>query len=339
MRKILAICDLEVAYASHFMEYMNSRRKLPFEVQAFSSLDKLKGLIKEQPVEILLISERALQGREKEVETWDIQQIIVLGEGVNAPKSEDYYPMVSKYQSSDSVIREVMAVYAAESREKQVFPVVKKATKVIGVYSPVGRCLKTSFALTLGQLLSREKSVLYINLESCAGFEALFETVYDRSLSDVIYYMRQKQANLIHHISATVCTMDNLDYIPPVGFPQDITSVPLEEWQQLIQLLRQESQYEVLILDIGDGVGDVCGLLELCDHIFLPEKQDIISKAKIKQFENFLEICSGQDVANRVVKLKLPYFSFPISNTQYVRQLLWSEFGDYVRNLIRKEQL
>ena len=42
VRKILAICDLEVAYASHFMEHINHRRNVPFEVQAFSSLERLK---------------------------------------------------------------------------------------------------------------------------------------------------------------------------------------------------------------------------------------------------------------------------------------------------------
>ena len=37
--------------------------------------------------------------------------------------------------------------------------------KVLGVYSPVGRCLKTSFALTMGKLLAQEERVLYPNLE------------------------------------------------------------------------------------------------------------------------------------------------------------------------------
>lgn len=338
MRKILAICDLEVAYASHFMEYMNNRRKLPFEVQAFSSLDKVKEAVTEQPIEILLISERALLGRETEVSAWDIKQVIVLGEGMHTQKSE-YYPTVSKYQSSDSVIREVMAVYAAETRENQVFPSIKKEAKVIGVYSPVGRCLKTSFAIVLGQLLARERSVLYLNLESCSGFENLFETAYDRTLSDVIYYLRQKKNMLIHHISSAVCTIENLDYLPPVMFPQDIASVKMEEWQTLINVIRQESPYEIVILDIGDGVGDIYGLLELCDHIFMPEKQDVISQAKISQFESLLDVCAGEEVLSRVVKLRLPYFSVATTKSQYLKQLIWSEFGDYVKNLIRKEQL
>lgn len=338
MRKILGICDLEVAYASHFMEYMNSRRKLPFEVQAFSNLDKVKESLETQEIEILLISERALENRETEVSGWDIKQVIVLGEGMKAEGREDY-PMVSKYQSSDSVIREVMAVYAAETRENTGTPMIKKETKVIGVYSPVGRCQKTSFALILGQLLAKERSVLYLNLESCAGFEVLFEKSYDRTLSDIIYYLRQKSTTLIHHLSSAVCTMDNLDYLPPVMFPQDLSSVSMEEWRTLLQMLSRESTYEVILLDIGDGVSDVYGLLEMCNHIFVPEKQDLVSQAKITQFEHLMEVCVGQEAMDKVVKLKLPYFSVTDTKTQYLNQLLWSEFGDFVKNLIRKEQL
>lgn len=338
MRKILAICDLEVAYASHFMEYMNNRRKLPFQVQAFSSLDKVEEILQEETIEILLISERALQNRETEVSGWDIKQVIVLGEGMKVKKYEEY-PTVSKYQSSDSVIREVMSVYAAETRENQPDFVIKKETKVIGIYSPVGRCQKTSFALTLGQLLAKERSVLCLNMESCAGFELLFEQSYDRTLADVIYYLRQKTTMMIHHISSAVCSIENLDYLPPVVFPQDLVSVTLEEWTCLLNLLRRESPYEVILLDIGDGVSDICGLLELCDHIFVPEKQDLVSQAKLSQFEALLDTCMGQGSLSKVKKIKLPYFSVSDTTVQYLKQLQWSEFGDYVKNLIRKEQL
>lgn len=338
MRKILAICDLEVAYATHFMEYMNNRRKIPFEVQAFTSLDKVKEVVEQLSIEILLISERALQNREKEVSGWDIQQVIVLGEGMQVEK-QDEYPTVSKYQSSDSVIREVMAVYAAEKKDNQTVSMIKKETKVIGVYSPVGRCQKTSFAITLGQFLAKEHSALYINMESCAGFETLFEQSYDRTLSDIIYYLRQKTNTMIHHISSAVCSMENLDYLPPVIFPQDLVSVTVEEWRELLQLLRQESPYEVVVLDIGDGISDVYGVLELCDRVFVPEKMDVVSQAKIGQFVSLLEICTGQEFASSVTRLKLPYFSLTDTKTQYLKQLQWSEFGDYVKKLIRKEQL
>lgn len=337
-RKILAICDLEVTYASHFMEHINHRRNLPFEVQAFSSLDRVGELAEKQPIEILLISERALAGRNTEIAAWNIGQIVVLAEGICDEQLQNY-PTVSKYQSSDSVIREVMAVYAAEAQEKKISHIVKKETKFIGVYSPVGRSKKTSFALVLGQLLARERNVLYLNLESCSGFEELFDLSYERTLSDVLYYLRQKDENLIYHIQAAVCSLENLDYIPPTAFPQDVSTVSIGEWRSLIESIQKESVYEYLILDIGDGVEDVCGLLDLCDHIYMPIRQDFVSQSKISQFEKLMAVCNRREVLERVEKLKLPYYAYPTIKNQYMKQMMWSEFGDYVRNLIRKEAL
>lgn len=336
--RILAICDLEVAYASQFMEHMNHRKNLPFEVQAFSSLDNLKVFVQKTPIEILLVSERALFGREMEVEQWDVGQVIVLNEGMKMAANVTY-PTVSKYQSSDSVIREVMAVYAAQSRQQREAPVMKKDAKVIGVYSPVGRCLKTSLALTMGQILSRDRACLYLNLESYAGFEELFHVNYNRTLSDVIYYLRKENDNMTHRINGIVQTMEHLDYIPPVPFPQDVASVTAKEWVRLLEILRYESTYEIIILDIGEGIEHLYSLLEQCDTIFMPVKSDVISNAKMKQFEKILDIWNGQKIQERMRKIKLPYYTIQEGKGSFLKQLLWSEFGDFVRNLIWKEKL
>lgn len=336
-RNILAICDLEVAYASHFMEHMNLRKNIPFEVQAFSCVTQLKHFTKQQSIEILLISENAW---EPEVTQLSIGQIIVLAEGTST-KSTYSYPSVSKYQSSDSVIREVMAVYAAESRDREVRPVnvTKRDMKIIGVYSPVGRCMKTSFALTLGRLLSRDRPTLYINLESYAGFEQLFGKSYDRTLSDIIYYMRKEKDNLINRLHGAIQTLDNLDYIPPVPFPQDIADIRFEEWNWLLETLRGESSYQRIVLDIGDSVEDICPLLEKCDYIFLPEKNDFISQAKISQFESLMDVWNGQKVLDRIEKIKLPYYTAQGTGEQFLQQLIWSQFGDYTRNIIKESGL
>lgn len=337
-RKILAVCDLEMSYAVQFVEHMNHRKNLPFEVQAFTSLENLRAFAEKHPVEILLISERALELQEDELMLGNVGQVVVLGEGMKQKRSVEY-PVVSKYQSSDSVIREVMAVYAAKSKEQQKVQLMKKDAKVIGVYSPVGRCQKTSLALTLGHLLSRDRACLYLNLEAYSGFEELFHIKYNRTLSDVIYYLRKENENMSHRINGIVQTMEQMDYLPPVPFPQDIASVKAQEWRDLLEVLRYESAYETIILDIGEGMDDLYDLLEQCDIILMPVKKDLISCAKMKQFDHTLEICSGTQIQERIRKLKLPYYTLQEGKGSFLKQLVWSEFGDFVKNLIREEGL
>lgn len=47
-KSILAICDLEEAYACNLTEYMNQRKNTPFEVQAFTNLKSLSEFAKKQ---------------------------------------------------------------------------------------------------------------------------------------------------------------------------------------------------------------------------------------------------------------------------------------------------
>ena len=163
MRKnIFAVCDLEVDYALNFMEYLNHKKNIPFEIQAFTTAESLIAYGKKVPIELLLISGKAMC---REVQELDIGKIVILSEGVHPPEL-DRYPSVYKYQASSDVIREVMACYGAEKAIDPVaFPVLKKNTEIYGIYSPLGRCLKTSFALTLGQILAKDKAVLYLNME------------------------------------------------------------------------------------------------------------------------------------------------------------------------------
>lgn len=78
----------------------------------------------------------------REVRELDIGKIIILSEGVHPPEL-DQYPSVYKYQSSSDVIREVMECYGAEKKTTPQYRVLKKTTEILGVFSPLGRCLKT----------------------------------------------------------------------------------------------------------------------------------------------------------------------------------------------------
>lgn len=333
-KQILAICDLEVLYACNFMQYMSRKHNIPFEVQAYTSTEKLLEAAHKEHIEVLLISDKAMDERIRDL---PIGQIIILSEGVHDPQL-DQYPSVYKYQSSDSVIREVMACYGERLPEPNPFPVLKKPTEYIGIYSPIGRVLKTSFALTLGQILAKDRAVLYLNLEEYSGFEHLFQTTYDSNLSDLIYYMKQKQPNLSHRINGMVQSVNNLDYIPPAISPMDIRSASLEDWNYLLSELETHSTYEVIILDLGDGVDELFQIMDGCQTIYMPVLSDTMSKSKIQQFENLLRLWDGVPVLEKIQRVKPPFHNSFGDGSQYVEQLVWSQLGDYVRNLLRKEK-
>lgn len=333
-KSVFAVCDTEIEYAYHFMEYLMQKKSIPFEIQAFTNPEVLTDFAKSNPIEILLISDKAMT---EEIRQLPIRQIIILSEGVHDPEL-DQYPTVYKYQSSDKVIREVMACYGVEH---EVVPggnqAVKKEMRVIGIYSPVGRTQKTAFALTLGQILGRENAVLYLNMESYSGFEQIMETQFDNGLSDILYYARQENAGIVYKIAGMVQSIQNLDFLPPVLFPMDIQTAKCEEWLWLFRQLEQNSNYEVLILDIGDGVRDLYQILDYCTEIYVPVRQDVVSMAKLTQFEHTLQLWDAAGVMKKIRKIRIPFYAAGKNGKAWIEELAWSELGDFVRKLLRGE--
>ena len=223
MRKqIFAVCDLEAEYACNFMDYLNQKKNIPFEIQAFTSVESLVAYVKKNPVELLLISSEAMC---REVGELDIGKIVILTEG-SKPKELEKYTGVYKYQASSDVVREVMACYGAEKAILPAqLPVLKKTTEILGVYSTLGGCLQTCFALTLAQILGREKSVLYLNLEEYAGFEELMQKKFLHTLSDLLYFVKQGSTGITVKMNGMAESMGNVDFIPPVQSPEDIRGI------------------------------------------------------------------------------------------------------------------
>ena len=96
------------------------------------------------------------------------------------------------------------------------------------------------------------------------------------------------------------------------------------------------SRYQ-LILDMGSGIDENFQLLDLCGKIYMPVLKDAVSVCKMTQFENLLRIWNKDKILEKTEKLHLPFHMDSISSESYVEQLVWSELGDYIRKLLRKE--
>lgn len=329
MKQIMAVYDVDPFYADRFAEFVNQREQIPFTVMAFTSMERLRKFAAEHTIQILLIS--GLIGRE-EISQIPAKQVMTLSDGEVVPLREDY-KCVYKYQSTDSIIREVMASYCEQPVEEAVALGMGRAG-IIGVYSPIGRCLKTSFSLAAGQVLSKDRRTLYVNLEEYSGMSALTGTEYKGNLSDILYYYRQGSYNWMR-FSSCVYTWGGLDYIAPVRYPEDLLQIGPEDTARLLERIAGESGYEVMVIDIGQAGKHSISILDICQVIFMPVKEDCISVAKLEEFDQYLEISGKSCLQDKIKRLKLPYHISFGKKESYMEQLVWGELGDYVRHLLK----
>ncbi len=329
MEKIMAVCDEDPIYSQRLSDVVNQKEKAPFTMVPFSSINALKDYGVKHSIEILIIGESLYRDSVNDI---GARSVITLSEGdpVNASRN---IPSVYKYQAADDLIREVMSAYCEAPSDSQLL-VLKKQAQIFGIYSPVGRCCKTSLALTCGQLLARDRNVLYLGFDEFSGFSCLLEEDCKSDLSDVLYFFRQNELDMAR-LKSLVYTWKDLDYIPPVRYPDDLEQITGEETAALLEKLATEMGYEALIVDVGRPGKSLIPILRCCSLIYMPALDDGGSLAKLDDFEEYLRLAGEDIIIDKIRKLKIPRQERLSRSGACLDQLLWGELGDYVRTLLR----
>lgn len=328
MHKIMAVLDKSQSYGQRMLQYLNKKEQFPFKTVLFTDIEEVKEYAKKQTIHLLLL--------DKEYEDEELkrsaEQIVLLSDSLD--KELNRLPTVYRFQSADSLIKEVMQYYEV-SVPDSVFQLKKtgNTVKLVGVYSPLHRCLKTSFALTYGQLLARNERVLYFSLDTFSGFEYLMNQKYGADFSDVIFY--QQQGSLANRLAGIVYTVGQMDYIPPVRCSEDLWSIDWTLFLECLHTLMDVGLYDTIVLDMGEGFGRPEVLMNLCNQVYMPIKEDPVSQCRLEEFEETMKLKGYYLLLEKIQKLSLPYYHCVEKKQLYVEQLLWGELGDYVRNLLK----
>lgn len=327
MKRIMGVYDVDPFYAERFAEAANQKGQVPFTVMAFGSLARLKEFSEKQPLEVLLVADEVEPSWLEGIRTG---QTIRLSESREVAEAAE---TVYKYQPTDGVLREVMARYRAEPPGTPLAAVGVRS-RIIGVCSPVGRCGKTGFCLTLGQLLAREGKALYLSLEEHAGLDRLTGTAYKNSLSDLIYQYRQGEYSRTR-LGALIHNWGGLDYVAPVLYAEDLAELQGEEMAGLVARIAADGAYDAIVIDLGHMSRRMEPLLEICDRIYAPVKEDCVSAAKVEAWQEYWEVSGRGHLWERVQLLRLPMPGAVLQRETYLEQLLWGEMGDFARKLLK----
>ena len=99
------------------------------------------------------------------------------------------FPNINKYQEAEGVWKELLELYVEVVGVRLPLLCAEYKTKFIGIYSPVHRCLQSSFALTFAQLIAEKHPALYLNFEHYIGIMELLPERQNRDLADLLYFL------------------------------------------------------------------------------------------------------------------------------------------------------
>ena len=354
-QKIFAICDMEEGYAVRLSEYILDKVRLPYTMHLFTKVEELQKFAGQEEIAVLVIAESALRMLREEYVRRQVAQMFVLQEdeelrereadGLSCgnesgstdekqPMAEDKLHYISKFQSPEQIVTILTESITNLSDWKIRTTAENTDMKLIGIYTPVKRCLQTSFAITMGQILAKEHRVLYFNFENYSGFGQMLKREFAMDMIDLMYYFRCDKEKLALRLPAVTQNMNGLDYIPPMQSYAGRREVTGEEWLELCRCIAGIGQYEYIILDLDDSMDGLFDLLRSCYKIYTITREDGFAVAKINQYEQILQFHEMEEIAAKTVKCRFPVFK---DITADLNLMTHGELAGYVKAIIRED--
>lgn len=295
--KELVICDSDAKYTAKLAAFFNGKKELAFQVKIYGSPDTMQEVIAESSESILLINESFLEN--DLFKKWN-GKILVLSEKRRTEKYKNVQS-IFKYQSCNLFMTQILE-YCEE--EMQGIWRIRKSRKgkVIGVYSPVHRLGQTAFAFEKAKELSKEMNVLYLNLETYAGYGAILQKEEKKTLSTLLYYVKQESASVGLVLTTLIKSKDGVDYIPPVILNEDLLTITKKEWLWLFQEILHNSIYDALVLDLSESVQGLYEILAFCETVYMLVADDKNAASKIRQYEENLRRTGYAELVERMVR-------------------------------------
>lgn len=326
MRKMaIAICDEQEAYRERLAEYFIRRKSDEAQVYTFSSRRLFLERRKDSHFDLVLRGKgfEEIKGKEDKDGLY-----ISLCETPDLAAYEA--PAVFKYQPAEAIWRKMFCHYTELGRENAY--VSDKPKEVIGIYSPTQCRFRMPFTLTMAQLLSAEKRVLYVNLAEWAGFDGWLQENCERDLADLMYLISCHGVNLQGILESVVHTANRMDYIPPMRDAQLLCQTAEEDYRKLLDLLVEKTDYEVLLLDFGIMVPGFFSLLERCTSVYAIVDQGTVGKRQCAQFEEGMVKAGASDLAERMRTVTFGASDERIFEQEpVIQQWLYGGLGDRVR--------
>lgn len=236
-----------------------------------------------------------------------------------------------RYQPIETILHEVQVL--AGVREKKSLGVAA-GVEIIGVYSPICHEMQMPFSMVLARMLSEKRKVLYVNLMEHSGFLELFGLTGEYDLGDVVLAIRRKRFSEDMFLKGVYET-EGVHYIPPFDNPEDLREFSAADYQAFLAFVEEQTDYEVLVLDFGAGMREFASVLETCTSIYCPMKRGYFYECQMRHFLRYLTREQDEGMKERLHVVQLPFSARRIRTGMDVcRQLLWSEFGDYVREYL-----
>ena len=278
----VGIIDKDQEYTGALMDYANARKKLGLRLLGFSGTRAIKDYISVENLD--LISTDDLQGfseKDDGYEYMGIKTVLFSEYGYESENDGAYEGKVTyiyKYQSAEKICKQMRDMLRVEKKDK------RQVISCKAVYSPLGRCGKTTLAKALAAS-DEVRGGLYVAMED-------FGTEVSNLGNDLLYLIKTRSTRIEEELVQHITVENGLHVLHLSGTYIDSHDVTAADIDVIRTSLLQLGRFTTIVFDIGTAAVSDISILECFDRLYVPVLRDEVSKAK---FEVFLKLLKDMD--------------------------------------------
>jgi len=286
---------LIIQLATYLQQYGKDR----WNVSAFTRKDALDTYLKKHSLDIIIGTDK--EGLKK-IQPDSTAELLWLANRQGEKLSNMY--TVYRFQGAKHIGKSLDGIV------RQKMGATKYTKPMVAVYSPVGRCGKTTLALEVVRS-GEYGNWLYIGMEDYSSFRD------DARLKDTdrfLYHWKERNRQSVLDI------LEKAENVVVSGTSFfDIKEIVEEDMRWLKDVL-QSQEYTGMIFDVGSGVLERFELLGVFEHIMVPYVEEERAMIKKEKFQKLLEQSNMEDVTEKVCYINM-------DKRQEVRVVIQKVFG------------
>jgi len=248
MKIKLAILERDTSYLGKIVSVFNMKYGEKFEIYSFTDKDVALATLNQAKIDVLLaddgfeIDAAALPNRcglAYLVESSDIDSV----RGQRA---------IFKFQKAELIYKQILGVYAEKANDIGGVNFGGDGCKMFIFSSPGGGTGNSTMAAACALHFAKVgKKTLYLNLEKFGGADIFFDAQGQADMSDVIYAIKSKKANLTLKLESCVRQdAQGVYFYAQSQIALDMMELGTEDILALVKELQMTGSYDYIILDM-----------------------------------------------------------------------------------------
>lgn len=310
MKIKVAICTSDVQYSEKLVHYFEAHYYDKFTWNIFTELSFLVEFLQENEVDIVLAG-REMADLIKRVDAKDkserIWACLTEDEDEELP---DGSSRIKKYARADRIYRELLDLYSQRTNiHYRSESVVNSQTDIYAFVSPAGGVGTSTIACAMARSYARFEKVLYISLENTGAMQLAFEGENKAGLDEVIFALKSRRKALELKLASAVSRdKSGVYFLEECRNPLDVMELSGEELKELLGTLGKIREYDKVILDAGNGLGEKeIAAMTCAGRIVAILDESQVSASKFARYIDTLQLVEKKQKADICSKMVLFY--------------------------------